>query len=284
MPMELVTQLPYNHPYRWDGSPFGGPVLWRPSALGTSLLMWLDVEDSSTIVLNGSTVSQWSDKSGNNNHATQATAASQPAYNATYSSPATPPKGTSVPAIVTSVANQNFVTPITLNTLSGYTMIAVMARTGNLSPGVASLLAGTSNVTSATPTKLQWRTGTNDAQFIHQATSALTSTATAAFSTNLFGIAGTSWNGSIANASMNGTLAANSASPFTSGFDNTPLYLFGVGTTSRGFIGATLEFVMTRTALATSERQQLEGYLAWKWGLQANLPVSHPYYNLPPTV
>ena len=28
--------------------------------------------------------------------------------------------------------------------------------------------------------------------------------------------------------------------------------------------------------------QQMEGYLAWKWGLQANLPPSHPYYLVNP--
>ena len=31
------------------------------------------------------------------------------------------------------------------------------------------------------------------------------------------------------------------------------------------------------------DRQQLEGYLAWKWGLEANLPVDHPYKNAAPT-
>lgn len=30
-------------------------------------------------------------------------------------------------------------------------------------------------------------------------------------------------------------------------------------------------------------RQQAEGYLAWKWGLQGNLPSGHPYKNNPPT-
>lgn len=33
----------------------------------------------------------------------------------------------------------------------------------------------------------------------------------------------------------------------------------------------------------TLRRQQIEGYLAWKWGLQGNLPASHPYKNAPPT-
>lgn len=52
---------------------------WKPSdTLGNRL--WLDGSDSSTITLNGSTVSQWDDKSGNNYHVSQSTASYQLAY------------------------------------------------------------------------------------------------------------------------------------------------------------------------------------------------------------
>lgn len=34
----------------------------------------------------------------------------------------------------------------------------------------------------------------------------------------------------------------------------------------------------------TTNRQLLEGYMAWRWGLEANLPVSHPYKSEGPTV
>lgn len=54
--------------------------LWTPTVLGSALSLWLDAADASTITLNGSTVSQWNDKSGNGRHATQATAANQPAW------------------------------------------------------------------------------------------------------------------------------------------------------------------------------------------------------------
>jgi hypothetical protein len=30
--------------------------------------------------------------------------------------------------------------------------------------------------------------------------------------------------------------------------------------------------------------QAIEGYLAWKWGLVANLPASHPFKNRPPLI
>lgn len=42
------------------------------------MVLWLDASDISTIVQIAGSVSQWSDKSGNANHATQSVAASQP--------------------------------------------------------------------------------------------------------------------------------------------------------------------------------------------------------------
>ena len=46
------------------------------------LQLWLDADDSDTITLNGSTVSQWNDKSGNDYHVSQGTASNQPTYTA----------------------------------------------------------------------------------------------------------------------------------------------------------------------------------------------------------
>ncbi|MFM6272695.1 MAG: hypothetical protein ACKPFA_40420, partial [Dolichospermum sp.] len=57
-----------------------GRKLRTPAQISTDL--WLDAADSSTITLNGSTVSQWNDKSGNGRNAIQATATNQPAYTA----------------------------------------------------------------------------------------------------------------------------------------------------------------------------------------------------------
>lgn len=34
--------------------------------------------------------------------------------------------------------------------------------------------------------------------------------------------------------------------------------------------------------LGTTDRQKVEGFLAWKWGINTNLDPSHPYYSSPP--
>jgi len=63
------------------------PRLLRPRASGllnprtiSTLVGWWDASDDTTITLNGSDVSEWRDKSGNNRHLTQTNAALQPAY------------------------------------------------------------------------------------------------------------------------------------------------------------------------------------------------------------
>lgn len=42
------------------------------------------------------------------------------------------------------------------------------------------------------------------------------------------------------------------------------------------------EILYYQRVLTTEQRQVAEGYLAWKWGIQANLPTTHPYFSFPP--
>ena len=65
------------------GSYTGGKYgAFQPPSISACTL-WLDAADSNTITLNGSNVSQWNDKSGNDNHLLQGTADNQPTYDAT---------------------------------------------------------------------------------------------------------------------------------------------------------------------------------------------------------
>ena len=49
-----------------------------------------------------------------------------------------------------------------------------------------------------------------------------------------------------------------------------------------GFNGYIQEILIYDTPLTTTQRQNVEGYLAWKWGLVANLPGNHPFKKWPP--
>lgn len=48
--------------------------------------------------------------------------------------------------------------------------------------------------------------------------------------------------------------------------------------------GDIAEVLVVRGAVDATTRQTVEGYLAWQWGLEGNLPVDHPYKNAAPTV
>jgi len=47
-------------------------------------------------------------------------------------------------------------------------------------------------------------------------------------------------------------------------------------------IGNIHEIILFDGALSTDDRQKVEGYLAWKWGLESDLPAVHPYKAAPP--
>jgi hypothetical protein len=80
-------------------------------------------------------------------------------------------------------------------------------------------------------------------------------------------------------ASKNGTISLTAASP--AGNES---IITTVGNNSTGLqpYGQLHEIIIYSTTLSLFERQQVEGYLAWKWGLQSNLPGNHPYKLFPP--
>jgi hypothetical protein len=48
------------------------------------------------------------------------------------------------------------------------------------------------------------------------------------------------------------------------------------------FNGFFHEVIVYNTELTVAQRQSVEGYLAWKWGLQNELPIGHPYLSSAP--
>lgn len=50
------------------------------------------------------------------------------------------------------------------------------------------------------------------------------------------------------------------------------------------WLGFLFEIMAFDYAIGTDLRQVIEGYLAWKWGTFGNLPASHPFKNVRPTI
>ena len=48
------------------------------------------------------------------------------------------------------------------------------------------------------------------------------------------------------------------------------------------YIGYEMEVIFYNSLLTLSQRRQVEGYLAWKWGLQSSLPTTHPFKKFSP--
>jgi len=49
-----------------------------------------------------------------------------------------------------------------------------------------------------------------------------------------------------------------------------------------GFIGYIGELITYPSNMGTNDRLKMEGYLAWKWGLNGKLPTNHVYKTIPP--
>jgi hypothetical protein len=56
------------------------------------------------------------------------------------------------------------------------------------------------------------------------------------------------------------------------------------GANNEWWWGDIAEVLVFNRVISTNDRQNIEGYLAWKWGLQATLPSDHTYKFAPPSV
>lgn len=237
------------------------PALWTPAALGSSLALWLDAADSSTITLNGSTVSQWRDKSGNGRHASQGVAANQPTYTASAFA--------GMPGLTFDGVNDNLAVNYNY-TGNQATLYAVVSRLpgGSEEQWVFSSYGGTSGTPLVAP---MWARGFSSHSGADWAT----------YGNNVFLSGGVTLttdgtpfalglvsdiSGSVLDAYTNGTRTAQhgTGGRFTAG---TARNFIGaeVNGASRFLSGRVSEIIQTETVLSTTDRQRLEGYLAWKW-------------------
>lgn len=264
MPYEMVRLLNSDHPYRYDGTLFGGTKLWTPSQITTAL--WLDADKPSSITLNGATVSQWNDLSGNGRHATQATASLQPTYTASAIN--------SKPALAFSSDSMSSAADVNgLDALTIYLVITA-SSVGNYQSAMRFQGAGGYLV-------YPW---SGSATAIETLDAPAGSGILSGFVANAVNVGVLRRERNAANgfaAYNNGSFVAGVTSS-NSTIQASTLTIGSFGGVAEFFAGSIGEIIIAYTAHDTATRQKLEGYLAWKWGTQASLPVSHPYYSAPP--
>jgi hypothetical protein len=235
---------------------------WTPALLGADLALWLDAADTDTITLNGSDVSQWDDKSGNGNHASQATAAEQPTYQATglNSKPTVSFDATKILEFGSTL----FTNPSQLYgsaVLKGNTInsgVVFSHRDSNIEL-IQFGLQGSDSLTIR-GSRLQLRGSGNvleqpivdhdtSVPFIYEAQ--FDKTTSSHF------------------VRINGDLEQTSTYNFGSETFNSSIQLIGgfnSGSETANYDGLISEFILLTSTPTQEEQQKLEGYLAWKWG------------------
>ena len=81
---------------------------------------------------------------------------------------------------------------------------------------------------------------------------------------------------------INGSNTVNSNYSNTIPFGGNFSYILGFDTNGNYYNGSLHEIIQYNVSLQTTDIQRVEGYLAWKWGLQNNLISNHPFRFLPP--
>jgi hypothetical protein len=97
----------------------------------------------------------------------------------------------------------------------------------------------------------------------------------------IFSIGYTAGTTTITNYSVNGSARTANAVTAQTGSNTGAYFINGLpsGIYDNSQVGEILHY---NTSLTNSERQQVEGYLAWKWGLQYQLPSTHAFNKFKP--
>ena len=258
---------------------------WYPSAYeptGTSL--WLD-SAAANLTLSGTNVTSWNDRSGNGNNFTQSAAWAQPIYSldavtglyglqfaangiANGLKSSTSPFGATSSWSVFMVQRYDFSTSVAAELVNN-NICTAYDISGN-DPTAFSI--GTTDTATPSTSEIQLTAAANvdtATKEIHKAPVLTSQVVNSLEYENLV-------NGSTV-ASHTLTQAMTSAGKLQIGFTGalTP----ALGGAMRGYI---YEIVVFNTTVASEDQHKVEGYLAWKWGIQGSLPTTHPYYLAPP--
>lgn len=259
----LQSNLLLYHPFR-NTPPTSASISILPNMF-MGLAIWLDASDTSSFSLSGSNITQWRDKSGNGNHFSVVQGA--PTRIVDNSITVVDISGTGASSAILGGT-------ISLSVTTNFWFFAVVKVTGlpNITPAIGTFLGipdANKSIRYYSVTgplsDVQLRGGPNQAS---------------------------DSNDIIAAPQVNGSRDATPSSVYTNYhmFDGpSQLTISGIPRISdsalggRYFYGRVCEVLIYNMAISTANRQIIQGYLAWKWGLQSNLPAGHPYKNTAPT-
>jgi hypothetical protein len=228
-------------------------------------ILWLDGGDSSTIT-GTSPVTAWRDKSGNRNNASGSGGLSYtPGQGITFN-------GTNTFFSVPGVAGSVVGTPFTVFIVE---KIAVLPPTG-LAMG---LFANNPNVGGQYTSFFTNYQDNGAITFGFYSADLTTSTTYSVGSTRILNF---NYTGSNRTILVNGTSGGTQSwtQNLLPGAFTEPV--IGKLWNTYYYNGTISEIILYIGNIDTQQYQQVEGYLAWKWGLQDQLPANHPYKKGPP--
>jgi hypothetical protein len=241
----------------------------------TGLSLWLDAADQGSMTLSGSNVTQWNDKSGNEKHAT--------------AGGTTPTYSSATRSIVFGGAGYftNSSLSLPLSTRSVFIVCKQTSRAADFE--------GIMLLSSPSDGSIDYDSSTTIPYFASGSNVVVGDTAFSIYNRGTYvqnyrpyvltplGIYTDVFGSSSGTLYVNGT--SNSTVADSSGLGTANGYILGArkfsGTTLSTFLNGTInEILVYNTALTTSQRQQVEGYLAHKWGLagyyDSSIPLSIP--------
>jgi hypothetical protein len=224
----------------------------------TGCALWLDAADSSTVTLSGSTATQWNDKSGNGKNSTSCSA--------TYTNVINGLPCMTNPVISGPIANSG-------SSIVTIFIVGTKASTGSFYDSMLSLnLSPITNYYGAGTLFACYYGGTSPPQFYCYMSGNLSLSFVGAVNTPfIFNAFQTGTTGSTYG---NGT-SYGDVGTAGSTFNYTTYYI-GTCTGGPAWVGNICEIIVYNSILSISQRQQVEGYLAQKWGITPSLPASHP--------
>jgi hypothetical protein len=240
----LRASLTSNSPMRFYEplSPAFNPTLLPGCTL------WLDAADPARITLSGSSVTTWGDKSGNGTNAT--TLSSNP----TYSSDSVVYNGAQ--GLATTLPSSN-------------------AESGFIVASFTNVTNGNSMLCGPTFGGRQFRVQGGTIQTVRQGVANVLTSGSALANNTQYLLEYTN-NATTLTHFLNGSTYASGAAQAY----NTAVAT-NIGGLAESMVGSLREVVIFNRAVTLQERQQMEGYLARKWGLVGSLPANHPYYTIP---
>jgi hypothetical protein len=259
-----LTQTLYNSKVYQSRVPLSPQPIYQnfnPKQL-TGCQLWLDGADTSTVTFSsGSNVSQWRDKSGNELHATVfgGTPTYTLALGMTFNG--------------SSTLQVSYTGSPTIETLFIIIKFNSVANEADFFSGTA---VGQRQFMMYAP----YNPGTIWLGRYGAGPSGVVNGGTVTTSTNY--MLGYVFDGTANTISFyqQGSNTASGTPQFTYSAGGT-ITAIGSSSTGEYLQGQIYEIIVYNTALSSPQRQQVEGYLAWKWGLQNSL-VNHPYKNVPP--